>query len=418
MKQIRYNITPMFGSDPEFFFTTNGQVVGSEKIIPPAGILTGNSKFVIDGVQAELNPSPNTCRANFGNEISRCFRELYNKLKAEGKNVEVSFNPLVNITQEEMDSLSEKSRQFGCAPSLNAYTGAESKIKVDAAKYLCRSAGGHIHIGHNSSGPLLKILHDVQKIVPFLDLMVGNTCVLIDRDESNVERRRVYGRCGEFRTKPYGLEYRTLSNFWLRSYQLMSLVLGITRFAVNVVWQSDQDKTDYVQEFMSKVKTYRVKRAINRNDFDLAMENFERIRPLWEEATSICQNLGSESTFSISCVTMHEFLYFVSKIKESGLEYWFKDSPLQHWTKLPDGHHCGWESFSMGKVREEMIQKGLAKSKNVTKEHCGYCGLELIKCENKNNYCKSSFYPSNKRTHRIWEYTTEKSSGVPAMASV
>ena len=30
-----------------------------------------------------------------------------------------------------------------------------------------------------------------------------------------------------------GLEYRTLSNFWLQSYQLMSLMLGMVRFSVH-----------------------------------------------------------------------------------------------------------------------------------------------------------------------------------------
>lgn len=51
--------TIIFGADPEFFFTQNGEVVGSEKILntqhSPG---TPLSKIIVDGVQAEINPHP------------------------------------------------------------------------------------------------------------------------------------------------------------------------------------------------------------------------------------------------------------------------------------------------------------------------------------------------------------------------
>ena len=74
----------VFGCDPEFFFSKNGEVIGAEKVIAENGLEykrgdfedkkdgdtvsgysrgAGNSKIIIDGVQAELNPRANTCRA-------------------------------------------------------------------------------------------------------------------------------------------------------------------------------------------------------------------------------------------------------------------------------------------------------------------------------------------------------------------
>ena len=60
-------LSPSMGCDPEFFLKDKeGSTIGSEKFIPKGGIRVGGSKFIIDGVQAELNPAPSTCRALLG----------------------------------------------------------------------------------------------------------------------------------------------------------------------------------------------------------------------------------------------------------------------------------------------------------------------------------------------------------------
>lgn len=375
-----YSVT--LGCDPEFFFSANGQVVGSEKILPETGLKYdpvadrnvgterqfGNvdgahtampnteSRFIIDGVQAELNPRPNTCRANLGNEIGACFRKLFVELKNSGKTVGVDFKPIVDITAEELESLSEKSKQFGCAPSTNIYKNAEeAQIKVDPKKYLKRSAGGHIHLGWHAGYwngavdvPKMKdVLSNPEVLVPVLDLVVANTCVLLDRFEGNAERRKNYGRVGEFRLKDYGMEYRTLSNFWLRSYQLMSLVTGLCRMACHMVEQSKPDN-DYVKALMDAVSRDDVNRAVQENNFELAYQNFRKIEEILLDAAG-----GNSSSYPLSQYTIKEFHFFVEK----GLDHWFNFDSLQHWVKLPEGHGTGWESFLMQNVRSEMNGK-------------------------------------------------------------
>ena len=370
--QFSYNVT--LGCDPEFFFSgSRGQTTGAEKVLPEAGLVyppgtTGKrdgdytscggvaaSKIVIDGVQAELNPRPNTCRANLGNEISACFRQLHTELEKNGKKIGVSFKPLVNITQKELDSLSEKSKTFGCAPSTNLYQHAESKITVDPKKYKKRSAGGHIHLGAvGGYGDSVKnALANVDEMVYMLDIIVGNTSVLLDRDPNNVERRKVYGRAGEYRAKSYGIEYRTLSNYWLQSYQLMSFVTGLARMAVHIVAQSSlkDDGRNFAGEIKNAVKKEDIVKAIQENDFALAYSNFLKIQDILTEIAS------DVYSYPINKVNINQFHWFVKK----GISYWFKEDPFKHWITLPEGHGRGFESFLTNKVSVDM-----AKSKELS----------------------------------------------------
>ncbi len=368
-KQLCFSYNVTLGCDPEFFFSgSKGQTTGAEKVLPENGITyqpgTANydgsytsrgpkeSKIVIDGVQAELNPRANTCRANLGNEISACFRDLHKTLKAQGKGVGVNFMPMVKLTKKELDSLSEKSKTFGCAPSTNLYTAAESKITVNPKKYLKRSAGGHLHLGANGDANIKKTLQNVDEMVYMLDIIVGNTCVLLDRNPNNVERRKVYGRAGEFRLKEYGLEYRTLSNFWLQSYQLMSLVTGLARMAVHIVAQSGKER-DFAGEIKAAVKKEDIVKAIQENDFALAYSNFLKIEKLIVEIAT------DTYSYPINRDNFNEFHWFVKK----GINYWFKHDPFQHWITLPEGHGRGWETFLSNTVRNDM-----EKSKEMAKK--------------------------------------------------
>jgi len=47
-----------------------------------------------------------------------------------------------------------------------------------------------------------------------MDLYLGVPSVLMDKGEL---RKQLYGKAGAYRMKPYGVEYRTLSNFWIFS---------------------------------------------------------------------------------------------------------------------------------------------------------------------------------------------------------
>lgn len=345
------DISPNMGCDPEFFFKLNGQVIGAEKFIPKTGIVVNHSafdtsssnqsKFIIDGVQAELNPRPDACRANLGNSIKACFKQLKEELNARGEGITADFSRAVEISKDKLLELDESSRKFGCAPSKSIYRiPARLKLdKVDPTEYRIRAAGGHIHIGKSDLYKDLTraLTIDHEKTVKMLDIILGNTCVLVDRDITNIERRKLYGRAGEYRLPEHGLEYRTLSNFWLTSYPLMSFAFGLARLAVQLIASTDHEL--YYNEFTSKVKKTKVHKAINNNDFDLAMENFQAIEKLITEVSN------DNSRYSIGTSSITNFYHFVKKVNSDGLEYWFKDDPLNHWINIPECHDGGFFDF-------------------------------------------------------------------------
>jgi hypothetical protein len=339
-----------FGCDPEFFFERDGQVIGSEKVLaekpnpprkrnpygyydPIPNELISYRRFVQDGVQAELNPHGNGCRANLAYSMAACFKVLKTHL-AEMPGVSVSFKSMVEVSPEELDSLSPRSKALGCLPSLNIYEEGAT-VGVDGHTYRKRTAGGHIHLGLEG---LLK--SNAVKLVPILDLLVGNTSVLIDRDPHAAERRLHYGRAGEYRLPSHGLEYRTLSNFWMRSYQLMSLVMGLSRMSVAVLNTSQTlHGWDSVKELMKDVDQQKVRAAINHNDRFLAWENFQPVQAFIKKHVTYEQGMGLEKD------SLRAFEYFLSRIDSEGIEVWFPEDPFDHWCKHQGGHGSGAESY-------------------------------------------------------------------------
>lgn len=120
----------------------------------------------------------------------------------------------------------EQARVFGCEPDYNAYTnGVNNKPSSDDPNL--RSAGGHIHIGYDEP-EVYKLDNDVDKalyqadeqrlaLIKAIDLHVGVPSVIMEPDNM---RKLLYGKAGCFRPKPYGVEYRTVSNFYLQSKEL------------------------------------------------------------------------------------------------------------------------------------------------------------------------------------------------------
>lgn len=344
MRKLAYfGIT--FGCDPEFFFRRGDDVVGAAKILPKEGLFVGESKIIIDGVQAELNPEPATCRQTLGRMIlPECFRALKEHME-QYKRLRIDFSQTIKLSDKDFDGLPDDSKKFGCMPSKNAARkGKMGKITVNPETYRYRSAGGHIHIGDAGNSVIRELLKaDPVRIVKMLDILVGNTCVLIDRDPGNIERRKVYGQAGEFRTPPHGLEYRTLSNFWLRSYQLMGLVMGLTRHAI-IICANDLD-----EEFLKLVDMDDIYKAINTNNFALALRNFKKIEDLLLQITPTVDT----ELYPISSDTIEQFRYFVKK----GLDHWFTEDPVEHWTSPNIEWADGFENFLNfivgGEMRDE-----------------------------------------------------------------
>ena len=77
-----------------------------------------------------------------------------------------------------------------------------------------------------------------------------------------------------------------------------------------------------------------VKKAINENDLDLAIRNYESIE------SKLLKIIGMRS-HPIHKNNIQAFRYFVQK----GLDHWFNKDPFEQWCNMPEGHGNGWESF-------------------------------------------------------------------------
>lgn len=117
--------------------------------------------------------------------------------------------------------LTRNAKTFGCEPDYNAYTGYEN-VKPAADNPYLRSAGGHIHIGFDGaprfSRRSYKGMPPHTELIKALDLFVGIPSVI--QEPENL-RKQLYGKAGAFRPKVYGVEYRTVSNYYLASEQLI-----------------------------------------------------------------------------------------------------------------------------------------------------------------------------------------------------
>ncbi len=70
------------------------------------------------------------------------------------------------------------------------------------------------------------------EVIKAMDIFLGVPSIFLDGDK---ERRKLYGGAGAHRVKPYGVEYRTLSNFWLWEDWTKLWVFQQTERAINFV---------------------------------------------------------------------------------------------------------------------------------------------------------------------------------------
>lgn len=121
----------------------------------------------------------------------------------------------------------ENAQTFGCDPDLNVWLKRPNP-KPEAKNKNLRSAGGHIHVGYANHSMQVS-----EKIVKAMDLFLGVPSVL---QEPENERKSLYGKAGACRFKEeYGVEYRTISNYYLQSKELINWAYRSTERAINFI---------------------------------------------------------------------------------------------------------------------------------------------------------------------------------------
>lgn len=252
------------GCDPEIFLADrNGRLKASCGLIggtkqAPQPLLELGDGFAIqeDNVAIEFNIPPADTQREFTDRIAKAVKYI-------GDNVHEHLNlhlvldtSAASFPEDELQHPAAK--EFGCDPDYNAWTGRKNP-RPRAEDRNLRSCGGHVHVGYDQK------LISPEYLIRLMDLHLGVPSVLMDKGEL---RKQLYGKAGAFRSKSYGVEYRTMSNFWIKSPRLTQ-------------WVWDSTGRAYAAadaEFPIGRYKDRILDAINNNNKDVAMSLVDELK--------------------------------------------------------------------------------------------------------------------------------------------
>lgn len=217
------------GIDPEFFVTEEGDGKSAHELVPGTKakpFRVDGGAIQVDGLALEFNVHPSKTADEFIENIDKVLGELRRRVPEK---YAFAFQPTMYFNKVHFEGLPPEVKQIGCDPDFNAYSG---EVNVAQAAILdaqfCRTASGHIHVGWTKDRDPMDDEHfeECRFVVKQLDAVVGNT--LRSWEPDNI-RTSIYGRHGTFRPKPYGVEWRSPSNVYLRSKALIRWVFNTTK---------------------------------------------------------------------------------------------------------------------------------------------------------------------------------------------
>ncbi len=213
----------LVGADPEVFVKdASGRNISGHGMVPgtkKTPFVVTDGAVQVDGTALEFNIDPAKTEEEFVTRIIGVMKQLKDMIP-EGHSLDTSAT--VEYERAYFEGLPKYAKRLGCAPDYDAYTGYEM-ARGDAPETL-RTAAGHLHLGWTEDVKPFSGQHfqSCRTITRELDCHLGLASVLFD--EKGQGRRMLYGQAGAFRPKPYGVEYRVLSNSWLQDPSLMAWV--------------------------------------------------------------------------------------------------------------------------------------------------------------------------------------------------
>lgn len=251
-----------FGCDPELFVKNKeGVYVSAEGLIPGTKaepFKVNRGAVQVDGMAAEFNIDPVDNFADWNQNIATVLSQLQAMLP---DGFTLDYAPAVRFDKEVFDSSPDIAKELGCTPDFNAWTGSVNPPPELPDDPYLRTASGHIHIGWTEGEDVTNLQHliNCQDLVKQFDWYLGAwSCT----QDTNPERRKLYGQAGACRYKDYGVEYRVLSNFWIKDTASRLAVWNRMQSAIN-----DLQSNFYPEKQMS-VYSDLVRSSINTTVLD------------------------------------------------------------------------------------------------------------------------------------------------------
>lgn len=270
------------GADVEVFLKDKS----TQEIISAEGYIQGSKEdpFIFDKKNKFFSTSLDNVLAEFtippANNVADFVKYLRKGISYINKIIPVQFCtesfPAANLHPRFLQT--KQALIFGCEPDANAYTQWVNDSPKAEDKTL-RSAGGHIHIGYKDpfatfdlKNPNEEYLNNDfirQQIIKALDLFIGVPFIIYEPDN---KRKELYGKAGAYRPKEYGVEYRTISNYYLSSKELISFVFNSAIKAID--WlnnnnQIDKELGEFVRETINSNNKENAKYLLN--EFKIAV---------------------------------------------------------------------------------------------------------------------------------------------------
>lgn len=232
-----------FGCDPEVFLKKNGKPASAFGLLPgdkENPHKTDGGAIQVDGMAAEFNidPVPQSDFETFNLRVVQQIKEI--RARVPGFNLNVA--PVQDFGEEFLAEQPQEAKELGCDPDYCAYTLSPNP-RPDGDRPF-RTGAGHVHIGWGADIPVDNEEHIeiCANFVKVMDATVGLFMTMIDRDP---RRRELYGKAGAFRPKPYGVEYRTPSNVWIKNRDSRKAIHALMNYAVHLAQSSYPGRTDF-----------------------------------------------------------------------------------------------------------------------------------------------------------------------------
>ena len=267
---------PTIGADPELFICD-----ANDKIIPICGLLGGTKGAPIDigggiglqedNVMAEFNIPACTGPAEFHSYIESGVARVLAHVQKAVPGARIATRGEWLFRHDELTH--PQAMMFGCQPDFNAYTKGTMWPPLNPATLnkgdgAMRFAGGHVHLGYKRNDEIPDFV-----AAAFGDMFIGLGFVEYDRQP---ERRSLYGQPGRYRPTAYGIEYRTLSNFWVTQHHEYAEDVG--NAAIDLCTFLGSVDMDVLRSIYREAPWRDVREAILKEDAGLAARLLNHFR--------------------------------------------------------------------------------------------------------------------------------------------
>lgn len=281
--------------DPELFIARieKSGTKNRKRIIPVCGLVGGTKEAPIpipglglkgfmmqeDGAALEFNFPPASDSAHFSHFVGSSLDYIAEYLKT--KELAIVPNKCSHeFSQEDLDKFPQ-AQIVGCSPDLDAYT-REQRTGMNTDMFgRERFAAGHFHISFPNT-------HDIPShvVARMLDLHMTLPYLALDKQGN---RRKHYGLAGLYRDTKYpdgstGIEYRTMSNFWIFSNDHRQALCSAI---MSIIYDMNQD-IDAAAKLFDMTPWADVKRAIDT-------ENLIDAKKLWQDANQYARTVYGRS---------------------------------------------------------------------------------------------------------------------------